>query len=66
VAKVVGTAKWNHSPVPTRPKNCGFMSRPGNKPAKTMQVGFLAGSGTEPNQTAGQKSDRWLAGRTHC
>jgi hypothetical protein len=51
VAKVVGAAKWNHGPVPTRPKDRGFMSGPGNNPAKTTRVGFLAISGTEPNRT---------------
>ena len=34
-AKVVGTVIWNHGPVPTRPKHRGFMSGPGNNPAKT-------------------------------
>jgi len=34
-AKNVGTAKWTHGPVPTRPKYTGFRSGPGNKSAKT-------------------------------
>jgi len=33
LATVVGTAKWNHSPVSARPKTRGFMSRLGNNPA---------------------------------
>ena len=36
------------------------MSGPGNNPAKTSRIGFLAGSGTKPNQTAGQKPDQLL------
>jgi len=42
-AKDVGTAKWTCGPVPTRPKNTGSRSGPGNKPAKTSQFRFLAG-----------------------
>jgi hypothetical protein len=40
--KVGGTAKWNHGPGRAQPKNRGFISGPGNKPAKRMGVGFLA------------------------
>jgi len=65
-AKVGGTAKWNHGPGTTWPKNCGFMSGPGSKPAKTQWVGLLAGFGTKPNQTAGQNPDRWRVTRTRC
>jgi len=36
------------------------MSGPGNKPTKTQRVGFLAGSGTEPNRTAGHNPDPLL------
>jgi len=39
------------------------MSGPGNKPAKTQWVRFLAGSGTETNQTAGRNPDHWRATR---
>jgi len=49
LGKVVGTAKWNRGPVPTRPKNPRFMSCPGNQPAKPTRVWFLASSGNEPN-----------------
>jgi hypothetical protein len=55
--KVAGTVIWNRGPGSTRPKNRGFMTGPGNKPAQTMQVGFLAWSGTELNQTASQTPD---------
>jgi hypothetical protein len=43
-AKVAGTVLWDHGPGSTRPKNRGFMSGPGNNPAETERVGFLAGS----------------------
>ena len=65
-AKVVGTVIWDRGPAPTRPKNRGFMSRPVNNPAKTKQVGFLPGSGTELNWTAGQNPDCWRVTRTGC
>jgi len=63
-AKVGGTAKWNRGAGTTRPKNRGFMSGPGNKPAKTKRVGFLAGIGTELNQTGCQNPDHWQVTRT--
>jgi len=50
-AKLVGTVIWNHGPVPTWPKNHGFMSGPGNNPAITKQVGIWPGlelNWTEP------------------
>jgi len=65
-AKVGGSATWNRGPGTTRPKNCGFRSGLGNKPAKTKRVRFLAGFGTEPNWTAGQNPDRWRVTWTHC
>jgi len=52
-AKVAGTVIWDRGLGTTRPKNRGFMSSPGNSPAKTKWFGFLAGFGTEPNWTAG-------------
>jgi hypothetical protein len=65
-AKVAGTVilepRGGYNPA----KNRGFMSGPGNNPAKTMRFGFLAGSGTEPNRTAGHKPDRWRVTRTRC
>jgi len=64
--KVAGTVEWNRGPGTTRPNNRGFMSGPGNNPAKTQWVGYLAGFGTEPNRTAGQKPDRWRVTRTRC
>jgi len=42
--KAAGTVIWNCGPGSTRPKNRGFMSGPGNKPAKTERVGLLGGS----------------------
>ena len=36
------------------------MSGPGNKPAKTNRVGFLDGSGTEPNRVSGPNPDPLL------
>jgi len=65
-ANVAGTVIWNRSPGTTRPKNRGFMSGPGNNPAKTKQFGFLARSGTKPNRTAGQNPDHWRVTRTRC
>jgi len=59
-AKVVRTIIWNRGPVSTRPKKRGVMSGPGNNTAKTERGGFLAGSGTEPNRTAGQNPDPLL------
>jgi hypothetical protein len=46
------------SPVWTWAKTDGSMTAPGNKTAKPRQVGFLAGSGTQPNQNANQKPYR--------
>ena len=43
-AKVAETVKWNRGAGTTRPKNRGFMSGPGNNPAKTERFGFLGGS----------------------
>jgi hypothetical protein len=45
-AKVAKTIKWNRGQGTTRPKNCGFMSFLGDKPAKTERVRLLAGFGT--------------------
>jgi len=50
-AKLARTVKWSCNPGITRPKNCGFMSGPGNNPAKAKWVGFWTGSGTKQNQT---------------
>jgi len=38
--KIAGTVRWNHSLGTTRPKNCGFISGPGNNSARTNQVRF--------------------------
>jgi len=65
-AKVAGTVIWNRGPGATQPKNPGFMSGPGNNPAKTKRVGFLSGSGTKPNQTASRNPDRWRVTQTRC
>ena len=43
-SKVMGTVKWTRGPGWTRPKNCRFLSVPGDKPAKTKRVGLLGGS----------------------
>jgi len=43
-AKVAGTVIWNCGPGSTQPKNSGFMSGPGNNPAKTEWVVLLGGS----------------------
>jgi len=53
---------WNCGPVPTWPKTHGSMSGPGNDPAKTARVRFLAGSGTEPNRTEPPVKTRTTAG----
>ena len=45
---MVGTAKWNRGPSSTRAKNRGYMSGPGNKPAKTERVGLLGSSWPGP------------------
>jgi len=47
-AKFVGTVKWNHGLVPTRPMTHRFMSIPGNKPALVTRFGFLRGSWPGP------------------
>ena len=47
-ATVAGTVIWNRGPGSIRPKNRGFMSGPGNKPAKTERVGLLGGSWPGP------------------
>jgi len=47
-AKVVGTVKWNHSPVPTWPKTQRFMSSLGTNQAIVTQIGFLGGSWPGP------------------
>ena len=65
-AKVAGTVIWNRGLGTTRQKNRGCMSGPGNNPAKTMRAAFLAGSGTEQNQTACQNPDGWRVTRTRC
>jgi len=46
--KVAGTVMCNRGPGSTRPKNRGFMSGPGNQPAKTERVGLLGGSWPGP------------------
>jgi hypothetical protein len=51
---------WNRGPVPTLSKTHVSVSGPGNNPAKTAQVGFLAGSGTKPNRTACENPDPLL------
>jgi hypothetical protein len=58
-ATVAGTVKWNRGAGTTLPKHLRFMSGPGNNPAKSQRVGFLAGSGTEPNR-------RWRVTWTSC
>jgi len=35
-------------------------------PAKSLRVGFLAGSGTEPTRVCGPNPDRWRGTRTRC
>jgi len=57
---------WNCGPVPTQPNTCSSKSGLGNKPTKTQRVRFSAGSGTEPNRTAGQNPDHWRVTRTRC
>jgi len=42
--KVAGTRKWNRGPGSIQPKNCGFMSSPGNNPTKTLRFGLLGSS----------------------
>jgi hypothetical protein len=51
-AKVAAIVKWNRSLGITTPTNHAFISVPGNNPAKTERVGFLARAGTEPNSSA--------------
>jgi hypothetical protein len=53
-AKVALKVILNSGPGTTPPKNCEFMSGPGNNPAMTKRILFLAGFGTELNRTAGQ------------
>jgi hypothetical protein len=65
-AKVAGTVKLEPQGGYNPAKYRGCMSGPGNKPARTMRFGFLPGSGTEPNRTAGQKPDRWRVTQTRC
>ena len=65
-AKVAGTIKWNCGACTTRSKNRRLMSSKGNNPAKRKLVGLLAGSGTEPNRTAGQIPDSWRVTQTRC
>jgi hypothetical protein len=65
-AKVAETRKWNRGMGSTQPKNHGFMSGTGINPAMTEWVLFLVGSGTEPNGTASQSTDRWRVMRTRC
>jgi hypothetical protein len=65
-AKVPGTVKLEPRGRYNPAKNRGFMSGPDNNPAKTMRFGFLAGSGTEQNRTAGPNPDRWRVTRTRC
>jgi len=43
-ANVAGSIKWNRGPGSTRPKNRGFMSGPGEKPAMTKLFGWPGGS----------------------
>jgi hypothetical protein len=43
-AKVAGTVIWNRCSGSTWPKNCGFVSGPGNNPAKAELVGVLGAS----------------------
>jgi hypothetical protein len=45
-AKAVELWSRNRGPVPTWTYAHGSMSRLGNKPAKTRQIGFLAGFST--------------------
>jgi hypothetical protein len=47
-AKFARTVICNRSPGSTRPKNSGFMSGPGNKPAKTERFVLLGGSWPGP------------------
>jgi len=49
-AKVARTVRWNCSLGTTWPKNCSFMSGPGNNTARTKRVRFLTGS-LEANRT---------------
>jgi len=64
--KGAGTVIWNRGPGPTWPKNHAIFSGPGNNPAKTKWVWWLAGFGTKPNRTTSQKPDRRWVTRTHC
>jgi len=48
-AKVAGTFRWNCGPSSTRPHYRGFMSGLGNNPAKRTPIGYLDGSGTQPD-----------------
>jgi hypothetical protein len=43
-AKGAGTVKWNRGPGTNWAKNRGFMSGPGNNPAKTARFGLLGAS----------------------
>jgi len=45
-------------PVPTRPKNTGFRSGPGNDPALVARFGSLAVPNPEPLLTLDRHSDR--------
>jgi hypothetical protein len=65
-AKVAGTVKLELRGAYNPAKNRGFLSGPGNTPAKTMRFGFSDGSESERNRTAGQKLDRWRVTRTRC
>jgi len=50
-AKVAGTVIWNRGQGSTRSKHRGFMSGPGNEPAKTERVGSLDGSRPGPGSS---------------
>jgi len=64
--KVLSSWQWGSALWKTRPRVCGFMSAPGNKPAKTQRVRFLDGSGSEPHLLSGSNPDHWRVTRTRC
>jgi len=65
-AQVAGTVIRSRGLGATQPKNCGFVSSPGNYPAKTERFSFLAGCRTEPNHSSGPIQDCRRVTRNRC
>ena len=65
-AKAVGTEKLEPRSGSNLAQNPRFYVWSRSQTATTKWGGFLAGSGTKPNQTAGQNLDRWRVTRTRC